>query len=89
VDKIVRGVPIEGRKVEIDILEPARGGRYKIAIHEGRNRIIRRLFGEAKYNVIELKRIRIGSISLGKLAIGKWRKLTPIEVERLKADVKA
>ncbi len=83
VAKLARGVAIDGRPVEIDNLVMVSTTKLRLTIHEGRKRIVRRLFRELKYQVLELKRIRIGGVSLGRLAIGKWRKLTCEEVARL------
>jgi 23S rRNA pseudouridine2605 synthase len=82
--KLRYGVEIDERPVEVRTLEPAPGGRLRIVIAEGRNRIVRRLFGALGCNVLELKRVRVGPLSLGHLGIGKWRKLTPIEVDQLR-----
>jgi 23S rRNA pseudouridine2605 synthase len=82
-DKIGRGIVIDDRKVRVKDLGLVKGGRLSIVITEGRNRIVRRLFGSLKYNVAELKRVRIGPVSLGHLGIGRWRKLTPKEIELL------
>lgn len=84
-DRIVRGIPVEGRVVEIDGLQPAAGDRWRITIHEGRKHIVRRLFVEIRCRVVELKRTRIGPISLGRLPVGKWRKLTADEINRLRS----
>ena len=40
---------------------------------------VRLMLENAKLKVLELKRIRIGSIQLGNLAIGKKRPLSPYE----------
>jgi len=82
--RIARGVRVDGRVVEVDVIGPARGGRIQMTIHEGRNRIVRRLFGEIGYRVLELKRVRIGPVRLGRLTIGHWRRLRPAEVKSLK-----
>lgn len=84
IEKIRRGVLIDERPVRVQTLESARGGRLRIVICEGRNRIVRRLFGEIGGKVLELKRVRIGTLILGRLGIGRWRKLTAREIERLK-----
>jgi len=60
------------------------GNKIAITIHEGRKRILRRLMRELRRQVIDLKRIRIGPLTLGKLGVGKWRKLTAREVEMLR-----
>ncbi len=54
-------------------------GRFRITIHEGRNRQIRRMCDAAGMKVLRLKRIREGALELGTLPSGKWRYLTPEE----------
>lgn len=84
VQRIAKGVIVDDRAVFVKELGIAHGGRVRIVIIEGRNRIVRRLFGALNINVLELKRVRIGSVSLGRLAIGRWRKLTSTEIDSLK-----
>ncbi len=55
----------------------------EIEIHEGKNRQVRRMFGAVGHPVEELERISVGSLSLGKLSPGKYRRLNPGEVRRL------
>ncbi len=57
---------------------------YSLIIHEGKKRQVRRMFASLNYPVVELKRIRIGSLSLGSLPEGKVRELTAEEVKALK-----
>lgn len=57
--------------------------QFQVVIHEGRKRQIRRMFHAINHEVIHLKRVKIGSLSLGRLPIGKYRSLTPIEIESL------
>ncbi|NQU06899.1 MAG: rRNA pseudouridine synthase [Calditrichaeota bacterium] len=87
-NNLQKGVNVEGRIVEIDALKPHAGGKLLISIHEGRKRIIRKLFNKLNYKVTELKRVRIGSLTIGKLAIGRWRKLSSREIQLLKESVK-
>lgn len=63
--------------------------KLKIVINEGKNRHIRRLFGamnDPKFGtplkVLELKRVSIGSFTLG-IESGKWRFLTQEEEQML------
>lgn len=55
--------------------------QFKVVIHEGKKRQIRRMFHAIGHEVIHLKRVKIGSLSLGRLPIGKYRPLTPSEIE--------
>ncbi|MFC2150033.1 pseudouridine synthase [Calditrichota bacterium] len=82
--KVKQGVEIEGRKVEVDKFVSLSRNRVNIVIHEGRNRILRKLFGHLHYSVSELKRTRLGTLGLGSIPPGKWRYLTEREVHRLK-----
>ncbi len=56
---------------------------FEITIHEGRNRQIRRMCEAAGMKVLRLKRIREGELSLGGLALGKWRYLSSEEIQML------
>jgi 23S rRNA pseudouridine2605 synthase len=58
----------------------------QITITEGRNRQVRRMFEAVGSKVVKLVRTRIGSLTLEGLAIGKWRDLTAVEVNRLKRE---
>lgn len=83
-----KGVILDGRKTwpaRIEIKGPRQKG-FRITIHEGRNRIVRRMFAAKGYRVIELKRTRIGPVSLGRLKPGQSRKLSMREVEILKGN---
>jgi 23S rRNA pseudouridine2605 synthase len=57
---------------------------YSVTIHEGKKRQVRRMFAALGYNVLELKRIRLGSLRLGSLPEGEIRELTPRQVQSLK-----
>lgn len=57
--------------------------RLEIVIHEGRNRQIRRMCETASMEVLRLKRIREGKLSLGDLPSGAWRWLTREEIDLL------
>lgn len=56
----------------------------KITIHEGKNRQVRRMCSAFNHEVISLKRISIGEITLKDLEKGKWRNLSEKEIEYLK-----
>jgi 23S rRNA pseudouridine2605 synthase len=57
---------------------------YSVTIHEGKKRQVRRMFAALGYNVLELKRIRLGSLRLCALLEGEIRELTPREVQSLR-----
>lgn len=57
--------------------------RFRIILKQGLNRQIRRMCEALGYKVKILKRIRIMHIHLGTLPTGKWRYLTPQEMDEL------
>jgi pseudouridine synthase len=55
----------------------------RIVMHEGRKRQIRRVAKLLGHPVIELQRVRVGSVRLGELESGQWRRLSAGEVKTL------
>ncbi len=43
----------------------------EVVMHEGRNRIVRRMFDAVGHPVIDLVRTKFGSVSLGTLQVGR------------------
>jgi len=89
------GVPIEGRKTapaEIKLIKPGTNPWYEVKIAEGRQNQIRMMFRNFGRLVEKLRRVKIGFLELD-VAPGRYRALTPKEVERfrklLKLDVDA
>jgi 23S rRNA pseudouridine2605 synthase len=60
---------------------------YEVTLIEGRNRQIRRMFEEIGHHVEKIKRVRYGPLVLD-VHPGKFRRLTPEEVKRLKATAR-
>ena len=70
---------------------PARARRrsprvLEIEIHEGRNRQVRRMVEAVGNEVLELRRVGFGSLTLGDLSEGCARRLSAAEIERLWKD---
>ena len=86
--KLEKGVDIDGTKTAPAkaemIKRPQKGFEVKITIHEGRNRQVRRMLEAVNVNVLALKRISVGSVTLGNLPEGKWRKLSDAEINKLR-----
>jgi len=82
------GLFIEGVKTRKAIIKKAGEKEYRIILKEGRNRQIRKMMETLNKKVIDLKRIRIASLTLGNLKEGKWRYLTQNEVKSLKKITK-
>ncbi|MDT9592238.1 pseudouridine synthase [Nocardioides zeae] len=85
------GVVLEDGPVEVSsarLVEQGRGGAkgrtiVELVIHEGRNRIVRRLLDEVGHPVRRLTRTRIGPVELRGLASGQLRDLTREELGAL------
>jgi 23S rRNA pseudouridine2605 synthase len=58
-----------------------RDGSVTIIVAEGRKRLIRRMIKAIGNRVRTLHRIRIGSVRLGDLQPGRWRKLSEQEIQ--------
>ena len=82
-------IPTEnGRRVKtapakVKAIREANNPWYEITLIEGRNRQIRRMFEEIGHHVEKIKRVRYGPLELD-VHPGKFRRLTPEEVTRLK-----
>ncbi|HZO61249.1 MAG TPA: pseudouridine synthase [Solirubrobacterales bacterium] len=82
----------EGVELEDGRSHPARirvvgGGResvLEITIHEGRNRIVRRMLEAVGYPVRSLERVAFGPLELGRLRPGGARRLRPPELTELR-----
>lgn len=57
---------------------------FRMTIHEGRKRQIRRMMEVLGYTVVNLKRIKQGPLVLKDEKLGTWRFLTPAEIASLK-----
>ncbi|NOZ01027.1 MAG: rRNA pseudouridine synthase [Deltaproteobacteria bacterium] len=86
--KLLRGVPMGGRKARFDKCDHVRDTStnvwLEVVLSEGRNREVRRMFEAVGMNVLKLKRVAFGPIKLGKMKTGSVRLLAEDEVEALK-----
>jgi 23S rRNA pseudouridine2604 synthase len=81
------GVPVLGQLTLPCKLKPSGDKTFKIILHQGLNRQIRRMCEFLGYKVTRLKRIRFMNIMLGDLETGKWRYLTSDEKKELLKDI--
>ena len=78
------GVPLAPAQVRVVSRAGADRARLSVTIHEGKNRQVRRMCAAAGLEVLRLKRIREGSLTLGNLAPGEWRPLSTEEIRHLR-----
>lgn len=87
-EKLSRPIVLDGYRIRPPkvVLLSANGekAKFRVTIHEGRNRQIRRMCESAGMRCTRLRRIQEGSLRLGNLPCGAWRYLTPEEVAELK-----
>ena len=87
-----RGVMLEGERTapaQVTRAQPAPTGTWlRIIMHEGRKHQIRDIGLLLGIPVQRLIRVRLGSLRLGSLESGEWRRLKPGEVEELRATGK-
>jgi 23S rRNA pseudouridine2605 synthase len=95
IEKLRRGVHLEDGRAAFEKIEPAdpRGREsanrwYRVALKEGRNREVRRMFEAVGARVSRLLRVRYGALTLPRdLAPGQWRELTPEAVRRVVSEL--
>jgi len=85
------GVTLEDGPVTVNAVKLVQGPRgnptgrsiVELVIHEGRNRIVRRLLDHVGHPVRRLTRTQIGPVRLGSLKVGELRELTGDELGSL------
>jgi pseudouridine synthase len=85
--KLEEGIVLDGRRTAPCQIRPRAGGEkpwYEITLVEGRYHQVRRMFERIGQAVVKLKRVRIAFLTDHDLALGRFRELTPAEVNRLK-----
>lgn len=85
---LARPMTIEGHTVKslrVALVERREdGGVLALVIHEGRHHQVRLMCEQAGLTVKRLVRVRLGFLTLQGVPYGKWRKLTPPEIKKLK-----
>ena len=80
-----QGIRLDDEKVVPDALEFPQGDRLHIGleIHSGQNRVVRRMFEKVGYKVMQLDRVSFAGLTKKNVPRGKWRFLSPKEVNML------
>ena len=88
-DKFIKemqsGIPVLGQITLPCTITRVSARVFRIILHQGLNRQIRRMCEYEGYKVVKLRRIRFMNINLGTLGTGQWRYLTAKEVNELKS----
>lgn len=95
-EQLRHGVQLEDGPARFDRLVPTEGAGegghswYRVTLHEGRNREVRRLWLAVGHEVSRLVRLRYGPIELPRdLRPGQWRQLEPAQVAALRASARS
>ena len=87
---LTEGIVVDGERYVVDNITLLRAEKenswYRIIIHEGRKRMIRKMADALFHPVIRLRRIRIGPIRLGPMKPGDHRPLTQREISFFLSD---
>lgn len=79
INRLERGIKLEEGKTSLTkVTEIKRQGNrliFTMALHEGKNRQIRRMCSAVGLDVVDLVRTRVGKQILGDLPEGKWRQV--------------
>jgi 23S rRNA pseudouridine2605 synthase len=82
-----QGILVSGHRTApagLRLVRPATNPWYEVRLTEGRHHQIRDMFQHFGRLVEKLRRVRIGFLELGELKPGRYRQLTPAEVERFR-----
>ena len=86
-----QSIEIDGRKTSpaaVQLLHKAgTTALFRVTIHEGRNRQIRRLCERAELTVTRLRRVQEGQLTLGDLKPGQHRPLTETELRAIFEEI--
>jgi len=84
---IKEGITLDDGGIKADEVSYVQGASKRevgIALHSGRNRIVRRIFEYLGYEVITLDRVLFAGLTKKDLPRGHWRHLSQSEVQQLK-----
>jgi 23S rRNA pseudouridine2605 synthase len=87
VSRLLSAVELDDGPARADrvvVLRRSAPARLEVELHEGRNRVVRRMFEAIGHPVQSLLRQSFGPLRLGKLAPGQWRTLTADELKALR-----
>jgi len=73
--RLNHGLSLDGEKLKPAKVSWQNEDQLRFVLREGKKRQIRRMCEMVGLHVVGLKRVRIGSVNLGKLPIGQWRYL--------------
>jgi len=86
-EKLVEGITDNEELLKADVVsyvDPVDKTQVGVEIHTGQNRVVRRMFEALGYKVVKLDRVYFAGLTKKSLPRGRWRFLTPTEINMLK-----
>ncbi|PIN73215.1 pseudouridine synthase [Candidatus Woesearchaeota archaeon CG10_big_fil_rev_8_21_14_0_10_45_16] len=83
IEKLRKGIKLEDgmtRPAKVNILTPK---LIEVGVHEGKNRIVRRMIEALGHRVKKLSRVKIGKLSIGMLKLGRFQRLHKKDLDRI------
>jgi 23S rRNA pseudouridine2605 synthase len=81
--KLTGSIRLRDGLVRIDQLKQLGPNKVEIGVHEGRNKMVKRIFRKLGFMVTRLKRVQVGQVKIGTLKSGELRDLTESEIQVL------
>lgn len=81
IERLTRGIRLEDGLAVAKSVKPLSVRRVCVVLTQGYKRQIRNMFDKLGYRVKNLERIRIGNLMAHDLQPGKWKMLSPLEIE--------
>jgi 23S rRNA pseudouridine2605 synthase len=85
-EQLAEGVELEDGRTAPATARRLAPSRIELAIHEGRNRQVKRMLEAVGHPVRSLHRSRYAGLAVEGLEPGEWRELTPDEVAALRSE---
>lgn len=87
-ETLAQGARVDEKWIRPVSVQKLRRGTFKILVKEGKKHEVRIIAERAKLKVTELTRVRIGSLVLGTLPVGQYRRLTEKDKQLLLSQEK-
>lgn len=88
-ERLRRGVELDDGPTAPAEVTQTGGREIELVLREGRNRQVRRMVEAVGNRVVSLRRVRFGSLALGRLAVGGSRRLSAREIAKLWKDAES
>lgn len=87
IERLKKGIQLEDGPVRPDSIRRLAPERVSLTLHEGRKRIVKRMFAILEHDILELHRSRFAGLCADEIPRGSWRELTLEETNKLRDSV--